>query len=133
MSDEIREFIGLDKPPIEGMEISDLRSEVDGWRVCFEMLPQEALEWMCRLNELVRFTKRDYKGAVGVLLGFRLEAVEFTIGVIEPGFDSIKGVRTLEKKTLVIPASGVAYKEFLSDVQDYADAVDEQQLGDTEL
>lgn len=133
MSQEIRTFIELEKAPIFQLKISDLQAEVEGWRMCFAMLPKEALEWMARLHELVRFTKRDYKGSTGLLLGFKLQATEFTIGVVEPGFDTIKGVRTIEDKILVIPAAAVAYTEFIGDVRDYSEVIDEQVLGENSL
>ena len=81
------------------------------------------------MYEPVRFMKRNYQGSIGVLIGYKLEAVEFTIGVRESGFDSLRGVKVIENKELVIPANMVAYTEWIGEVLDETAPSTEAQLG----
>lgn len=129
MDSPVREFLEVARGPVAELSQDDLISEVEGWRMVFGMLPREVLEWMARLYGEVRFTKRNYQGSVGVLLGFKMEATEFTIGLRESGFDALKGVRVIEDKTLVIPASVVAYAEFIGDIQPYDSLQEDAELG----
>ena len=128
MTTPIREFLDLERHPVDELTNEELASEVDGWRVVFSLLPREVAEWMARLHGVVRFTKRNYQGSTGVLLGFKLEATEFTIGIVETAFDSLKGERVIEDKILQIPAGAVMYVEFIGDVSPYDSAQTEEAL-----
>lgn len=118
MGTAVRDFLELDKDATAEMGIEDLRSEVDGWRTVFSLLPREVLEMMARLHDVVRFTKRNYTSSVGVLLSFKMEPTEYSIGVRETAFDSLRGVRIVEDKVLVIPEAALMFREFISDTQD---------------
>lgn len=128
MGSEVRDFLDLEKRPTSVMDQDELAAEVEGWRVVFSLLPRETLEWMARLHDVVRFTKRNYQGNAGVLLGFKLECVEYTIGLTEVAFDSLHGKRIVEDKVLVIPAAAVMFMEFIGDVRDFDVAMDDERL-----
>jgi len=119
MPSEIREFLEVVKPEVANMDKTELSNEVEGWRTVFALLPNECLEWMARLHEIIRFTKRNYQGGAGVLLGFRMAPTEFTIGLQEVGMDSLSGSRIVENKTLTIPEAAVMFYECIDDVQPF--------------
>lgn len=124
----MRDFLEVEKRPVSEMDFADISSEVEGWRVVFALLPREVMEWMARLNDVVRFTKRNYQGSTGVLLGFKMEPTEYTIGLTEAGFDSLHGIRIIEDKVLVIPANMVAYSEFIGDTREFTPDETEEEL-----
>lgn len=129
MATAIREFLEAPKVPIAEMSFSDLQVEVEGWRAMFGLLPIEVVTWLTRLQDTVRFTKRNYQGQIGVLLGFKLEATEFSIAIQEVVFDSLSGQRFVEDKVLVIPANAVMFYEFIGDRTEYDPTRVEEELG----
>lgn len=128
MGSEVREFLEVEKRPVSEMASDEMAAELEGWRMVFNMLPHEALQWMARLHGVVRFTKRNYQGSTGLLLGFKLEATEYTIGLTETAWDTLHGRRTVEDKVLVIPAAAVMFVEFIEDVREYDSVLEEQEL-----
>ena len=133
MSDEIRDFLEIEKRPTSEMEPDELSAEISGWRSIFAMLPRECLEWLARLHGVVRFTKRNYQGSTGILVDFKMEAVNFSIAIRETAFDSLQGKRVIEDKILDIPAAAVMYAEFIGDVQEYDPMLADQELADVEI
>jgi len=133
MSSAVREFLEMPRVPIDEMEVEALKGEVDGWRTVSDLLPREVFEWMARLHDVVRFTKRNYQGATGILMGFKLEPVEYTVGMTEAAYDTLHGKRVIEDKVLVIPAASVMYIEFIGDTRDYDSERDEAEIGETVL
>lgn len=133
MGSVVREFLEIEKRPVNDMALDELSSEVEGWRAVYSFMPREALEWMARLHEVVRFTKRNYQGSVGILLGFKLEATEYTIGLTESAYDTLHGKRIIEDKILVIPAAMVAYTEFIEDSRDFDPLQNEADLAGVSL
>ena len=133
MSDEIRDFLEIEKRPTSEMEEAELASEVEGWRTIFSMLPREWLEWLARLHGVVRFTKRNYQGSTGILVDFKMEATSYSIAIRETAFDSLQGKRVIEDKILDIPAAAVMYAEFIGDVQEYDPMLADQELAEVEI
>jgi len=133
MSDEIRDFLEIEKRPTSEMEPDELAAEISGWRSIFAMLPRECLEWLARLHGVVRFTKRNYQGSTGILVDFKMEAVNFSIAIRETAFDSLQGKRVIEDKILDIPAAAVMYAEFIGDVQEYDPMLADQELAEVEI
>ena len=133
MSDEIRDFLEIEKRPTSEMEEDELASEVEGWRSIFAMLPRECLEWLARLHGVVRFTKRNYQGSTGILVNFKMEATNYSIAVRETAFDSLQGKRVIEDKILEIPAAAVMYAEFIGDVQEFDPVQADQELAEVEI
>ena len=133
MSDEIRDFLEIEKRPTSEMEPDELSAEISGWRSIFAMLPRECLEWLARLHGVVRFTKRNYQGSTGILVDFKMEAVNFSIAIRETAFDSLQGKRVIEDKILDIPAAAVMYAEFIGDVQEYDPMLADQELAEVEI
>ncbi len=133
MSSAVRDFLEVDKQPIDGLSEAELASEVEGWRFVFGLLPREVIENMARLYGEVRLIKRNYQGGAGILLNFKMEVTEYTIGLQETGFDSIRGKRTIESKQLVIPAAAVMYAEFIEDCVDFEPSTVEAELGEQSL
>ncbi len=129
MSSEVRDFLEIDKKAVDDMSEAELRAEVSGWRAVFALLPRENLEWMARLHDVVRFTRRNYQGSTGLLLGFKLEPTEFTIGLTETAFDTLHGERIIEDKVLVIPAAAVMYHEFIGDSRPFDSMRQESEIG----
>ena len=115
------------------MGLSDLQTECEAWRLVFGLFPRGIKEWVARINDIVRFTRRNYQGSVGVLLGFDLEPTEFRIGLTESAFDTLAGKRIIEDKILVIPAAAVMYHEFINDTQDFDPSTIEPEIGAMEL
>lgn len=128
MSGEIREFLTAERPTISGMSQDDLAAEVEGWRIVMALLPLDIYEWLARMHEVVRFTKRNYTGHVGVLLGVRFEPVEYTIGVRETAFSGLTGKRMVEDKTMTLPAASIMFFEAINDVQDFDPQVEDDAL-----
>ena len=133
MSDEIRDFLEIEKRPTSEMKEEELASEVEGWRSIFSMLPRECLEWLARLHGVVRFTKRNYQGSTGILIDFKMEATSYSIAVRETAFDSLQGKRIIEDKILDIPAAAVMYAEFIGDVQEYDPMQADEELAGQEI
>lgn len=133
MASEIRDFLEIEKRPVDEMDAAELAAEVEGWRYLIAMLPSEVLEWSARLHETIRFTKRNYQGSAGILIGFKLEALEFTIALREGYFDSLTGVRMVEDKILTIPANFIAYYEVIGDRQEYDVQQEDAALAATSL
>ena len=133
MSDEIRDFLEIEKRPTSEMEPDELSAEILGWRTIFSMLPRECLEWLARLHGVVRFTKRNYQGSTGILVGFKMEATSYSIAIRETAFDSLQGKRVIEDKILDIPAAAVMYAEFIGDVQEYDPMQADQELAEVEI
>ena len=133
MSDEIRDFLEIEKRPTSEMEPDELSAEISGWRSIFAMLPRECLEWLARVHGVVRFTKRNYQGSTGILVDFKMEAVNFSIAIRETAFDSLQGKRVIEDKILDIPAAAVMYAEFIGDVQEYDPMLADQELAEVEI
>ena len=133
MSEEIRDFLEIEKRPTSEMEPDELSAEISGWRSIFAMLPRECLEWLARLHGVVRFTKRNYQGSTGILVDFKMEAVNFSIAIRETAFDSLQGKRVIEDKILDIPAAAVMYAEFIGDVQEYDPMLADQELAEVEI
>ena len=128
MAGEVREFLSMEKAPIESMTLDELISECEGWRLVLGMLPREIMEWLARMHEVVRFTKRNYQGHIGVLLGVKFEPTEYVIGLDEAAFDSLHGRRVLESKQITLPASAVMYFEAINDSQPYDPDRDDEEL-----
>ena len=129
MPSPIRDFLQIDQMSTNEMSNEELRAEVEGWRMVISMVPNNVLEWVARLREIVRFTNRRYEGNVGVLLSFKMEPTEFTIGLQSLAWDSIKGRNMLESKTLVIPTGALMYQEFIDDIAEFNQVDDEEELG----
>ena len=128
MAGEVREFLSMDKSPTVSMTSEELVSECEGWRLVMGMLPREIMEWLARMHEVVRFTKRNYQGHIGVLLSVKFEPVEYVIGLDEAAFDSLHGIRVLESKQITLPASAIMYFEAIHDSQPYDPDRDDEEL-----
>jgi len=128
MAGEVREFLSMSKASTESMTLDELISECEGWRLVMGMLPREIMEWLARMHEVVRFTKRNYQGHIGVLLGVKFEPTEYVIGLDEAAFDSLHGKRVLESKQITLPASAVMYFECINDSQPYDPDRDDEVL-----
>jgi len=128
MAGEVREFLSMSKASTESMTLDELISECEGWRLVMGMLPREIMEWLARMHEVVRFTKRNYQGHIGVLLGVKFEPTEYVIGLDEAAFDSLHGKRVLESKQITLPASAVMYFECINDSQPYDPDRDDEEL-----
>jgi len=128
MAGEVREFLSMSKASTESMSLEELVSECEGWRLVMGMLPREIMEWLARMHEVVRFTKRNYQGHIGVLLGVKFVADEYVIGLDEAAFDSLHGRRVLESKQITLPASAVMYFECINDSQPYDPDRDDEEL-----
>ena len=85
------------------------------------------------MHEIIRITQRNYTGHVGVLLGVKFEVVEYTLGLEEAAFDSLRGRRIVEQKTLVIPANAVLFYESIEDQRDFDPDKADQELAAVEL
>ena len=133
MGTEVRDFLAFEKSPIVDMSEADLRSECGTWRLVYNMLPREVETWLSRMYDVVRFTRRNYQGSVGILLGFKMEATEYTIGLTESAFDVLRGKRIVEDKLLVIPASAIMYHEFIGETRDYDPSLEESAIAAQEI
>lgn len=122
MSGEIRDFLQLPKGDPSEMSVSELALEVEGWRAVVGTMPPNILQWMARMHEQCRFTLRNYTGHAGVLVGVEFEAIKYTVYERGISFDSISGKQMLEEKEVVIPASGVAFIEFIEDANEFSRA-----------
>ena len=133
MSSEIRQFLQLPKEDIATMSQEDLAMEVEGWRAVMGTLPVEQVQWLARMHEEVRFTLRNYTNHAGILLGVKLEPVEYTVYEQALAFDSIRGMQMLEDKEVRIPANGVAYIEFVDDAKPWTKDDEDADLAKTSL
>lgn len=115
------------------MSIEELQAEVEGWRMVTAMLPLDIYQWLARMHEIVRITQRNYAGHVGILLGVKFEVTEYTIGLREKAFDSLRGRQIVEDKTLVIPASSVLFYESIDDQKEYDQEAEDEALKQQEL
>lgn len=120
MASTIRDFLEIEKRPVADMSVEDLASECEGWRTVFGLLPRDTLEWMARLHDVIRFTKRNYQSSTGMLVEVKMAPVTFTIALQESAFDALDGKRYIEDKVLVIPANFVAYYECIGDRVEYS-------------
>lgn len=107
--------------------------EVEGWRAVMGTLPVEQVQWLARMHEEVRFTLRNYTNHAGILLGVKLEPVEYTVYEQALAFDSIRGMQMLEDKEVRIPANGVAYIEFVDDAKPWTKDDEDADLAKTSL
>ena len=133
MSGEVRDFLTAERPTISGMSLEDLASEVEGHRLVASMLPREVYEWLARMHETVRITRRNWTGSVGVLLGVKFEPVEYTVGVMERGFDALRGRQIIEDKIVTLPASAVMLFETIGEVTEYDPQAEDDALAPQSL
>ena len=133
MESPVRTFLTLEKPEVGEMSAEDLAIEVEGWRAVMGMLPREILEWLARHHEICRFTLRNYSGHLGLLLNVKFEPVEYVLGTREAAFDSLRGVRLVENKTMTIPASTVLLFESIEEQADYNPETEETALAKVSL
>lgn len=133
MESPVRTFLSLDKPEISEMDSEQLAMEVEGWRTVMGMLPRDILEWLARHHEVIKFTLRNYTGHAGLLLSVKFEPVEYILATREQGFDSLRGKRTIEDKTLTLPASAVLLFESIEEQRDFDPEKDEAKLAGVSL
>ena len=133
MESPVRTFLTIEKPEVGDMDAESLAIEVEGWRAVMGMLPREILEWLARHHELCRFTLRNYNGHLGLLLNVKFEPVEYVIGTREAAFDSLRGVRLVEQKTMTIPASTVLLFESIEEQSEYSPETEEKELAKMSL
>lgn len=129
----LSDFLAAERLSTDEMSAEDMANEVNGWRAFVSMVPPECVEWVARLGGDMTFLTRKYEGKEGVLVGVRFEPSEFSIEVLEPGFDRIRGVRTIECKVIHLEPSAILYYEDTLSKQDYEDYVDEQNLAKQSL
>jgi len=130
MSSPVRDFLTVEKQTLDDMTEAQMRVEIAGWRALINEIPSEVLGWIARKYETVRFVKRNYQGTTGVLIGIKFEAVEYEIGVVERGYDSLKGSPRLEHKTVVLPDTAKLYFEAIEEIEGYDPAVADEELTD---
>lgn len=133
MGSEVREFLAVEKAPVAGLTLEELQSEVEGWRTVTAMMPLDIYQWLARMHEIIRITQRNYTGHVGILLGVKFEITEYTIGLRETAFDTLRGKRIVEDKTLTIPANAVLFFEAIEDQKDYDPDAEDAALAEQEL
>ena len=133
MPGPIREFLTADRDAVADMTEADVRVELLGWRAFEAEIPPEVLGWLARKYEQVRFVKRNYQGNTGVLLGVKFEAVQYEIGVEERGYDALRGVQLVERKTLYLPEGAALYFESIEEVNEYNPAQADEVLAGINL
>lgn len=129
----LKEFLQAERSSTDDMSIEELQSEVQGFRAMVEVMPPEILEWMCRIGEPFRVVTRKYEAKTGVLTHVSMEPKDFTLLLVETGFDMLRGTRTIEEKRLTIGPEIVAYYEDVYDIGDYEDWQAEQALASQTL
>lgn len=129
----LKDFLGAERSSTESMTAEELAVELNGFRALWAMMPQEVIDWVIRLNEPFHIVTRKYETKAGVLVNVRFEPVEFSIEVLEPGYDSVRGVRLLEAKVITMGKDAVLMYEDVLNTQDYSAWEDEQSLASVSL
>lgn len=129
----LKDFIIADRVSTEEMTIEELRQECGGWRAFVTMVPDEVMLWVVRQGEAYKFTTRKYEPKAGILTSVKFEPVEFSVQLVEPAMDSLRGRILIEEKLLQIPKEAILYGEEILTSESREDWEVEEQLATTSL
>lgn len=101
--------------PLDKMSKDELIKEVEKWRVQYTWMHEDLRSMLGNIGKVVRVITRSNTQRLGIMLQPQFELKSIEVGVNEKSYDPNVGEYFIERKTVIIPASGIAGFEVIAE------------------